>query len=100
MLSRKTEENAERVLQWILIGKPSRGQNDREFGRMGLESWLSRFFYSRVQLLLLQRTQDQFPALTLGTLQLPTYTVPGGLTPSFGLCRHTDVHIKYIKISV
>lgn len=48
MLSRKTEENAERVLQWILIGKPSRGQNDREFGRMGLESWLSRFFYSQV----------------------------------------------------
>lgn len=93
MLSRKTEENAERVLQWILIGKPSRGQNDREFGRMGLESWLSRFF-------LLSSAQDQFPALTLGTLQLPTYTVPGGLTPSFGLCRHTDVHIKYIKISV
>lgn len=93
MLSRKTEENAERVLQWILIGKPSRGQNDREFGRMGLESWLSRFF-------LLSSAQDQFPALTLGTLQLPTYTVQGGLTPYFGLCRHTDVHIKYIKISV
>lgn len=29
-----------------LIRKPSRGQNNREFGRMGLESWLSRFLLS------------------------------------------------------
>ena len=58
--------------------------------------------------LLLQRTQVQFPALTLGSSQPPVTPVPGGPAllsghhkqlHTWGTCIHAGIHTAYTKIN-